>query len=92
MIDFFDIDEICCMVEYCNGIEIYFCYFYVGDFVYMVFFGMYQDVIKKGFVEYWFCVVVEGCLEWQIEWWVLYLLVDFVDIGCSYDVVICVNF
>lgn len=69
------------VVENCNQIFVYLCYLWVGSLVYIVFFGFYQDVIKKGF---------DVCQSGDL-WQMFYLFIDLQDIGCSYEVVICVN-
>lgn len=79
------------MVEYCNQLLVYECYFYGGDLVYIVFFGSYQDVINKGLDVMKLDVDVVDCDVDDMLWQVLYLFIDLCDVGCIYEVVIWVN-
>lgn len=74
-------DEIISVVQVVIKIDVYLCYFYVGELVYIVFFGSYQDVICKCLIK---------CNKDDF-WDVVYLFIDLLDLGCSYEVVVWIN-
>ena len=80
-LDFSEIDEIRCTVEYCNQLPVHPRHPYVGDLVYTSFSGSHQDAIKKAFAAR-----REGDV-WDIP----YLPIDPKDLGRSYEAVIRVN-
>lgn len=91
MIDFSDIDEIRCTVEYCTRLPVPERHPYVGDLVHTAFSGTHQDAIRKGLAEHRAQAARAGVAEGEWAWQVPYLPIDPADIGRSYNAVIRVN-
>lgn len=82
-LDFSEIDEVCRVVEYCNGLPVHPRHPYVGELVYTAFSGSHQDAIKKGFEA------LERDRPEVFE--VPYLPIDPKDVGRTYEAVVRVN-
>ncbi|XXN64869.1 2-isopropylmalate synthase [Enterobacter ludwigii] len=82
-LDFSDIQQVLEVVTRCNQLPVHPRHPYAGELVFTAFSGSHQDAIRKGFAE--------RAQREETIWQMPYLLLDPLDIGCSYEAVIRVN-